>query len=110
MMNKESRPFKCLLFLFLTTLCYSSCHETTHRKLLELKSQIDNFDHMLPKFVPLPPSAPSCKTSPGAPISKLCPRPPPPPPPTVPASSLPPNAPPPRVDDDVVHPSTELYV
>ena len=109
MMNKESRLFKCLLFLFLTTICYSSSHAiTTHRKLFEFKSHIDNFGNMLPKFVPLPPSAPSCKTSPGMPISTICPPPRPPPPLTAPAS-LPPSAPPTRTDDGVARPS-ELYV
>ncbi|MCD9638018.1 hypothetical protein HAX54_021630 [Datura stramonium] len=47
------------------------------RKLLDLKSEIetktystsDDFGHMLPKGVPIPPSGPSCRLSPGTPPS-----------------------------------------
>ncbi|KAH0632674.1 hypothetical protein KY284_035460 [Solanum tuberosum] len=56
-------------------------HAITNRKLLDLKSQIEIktsssvFGQMLPKGVPIPPSAPSCRSSPGTPPSCLSPQP-----------------------------------
>lgn len=101
-MTKQSAISKILLVLLFTTLCYSSIHATTPRKLLEIK----DFRHMLPKFVPIPPSAPSCKTSSGAPPPPSCPDNWPPVP--VVAASLPPNAPPPMTAD--VRRVPELYI
>ncbi|TMW94323.1 hypothetical protein EJD97_010455 [Solanum chilense] len=75
MMNEKKKIFKSLLFLFLTTLYYSSSYAITNRKILDLKSEIEIktsssvFGQMLPKGVPLPPSAPSCRSSPGTPPS-----------------------------------------
>uniref|UniRef100_A0A0V0GGW9 Putative ovule protein n=1 Tax=Solanum chacoense TaxID=4108 RepID=A0A0V0GGW9_SOLCH len=81
MMNKQSKLSKSILFLFLTTLYYCSSHAITNRKLLDLKSQIEIktsssiFGQMLPKGVPIPPSAPSCRSSPGTPPSCPFPQP-----------------------------------
>ncbi|KAG5584549.1 hypothetical protein H5410_044983 [Solanum commersonii] len=58
-----------------------SNHAITNRKLLDLKSQIEIktsssiFGQMLPKGVPIPPSAPSCRSSPGTPPSCPFPQP-----------------------------------
>uniref|UniRef100_A0A3Q7HXQ6 Uncharacterized protein n=1 Tax=Solanum lycopersicum TaxID=4081 RepID=A0A3Q7HXQ6_SOLLC len=50
-------------------------HAITNRKILNLKSRVEIktsssvFGQMLPKGVPIPPSAPSCRSSPGTPPS-----------------------------------------
>lgn len=84
MMSKQISLSKSFFLLFLITLCYSSSHATTHRKLsnlrspTEIKKSSDVFGHMLPKNIPIPPSGPSCRSSPGSPPSCLVPTPTPP--------------------------------